>query len=389
MISMIQSIILSYIKKYSTVNIESIKKVANEPSSFIAREVVDLYKRKYITKQENEFHLSNIGEQEKLVPWNMFIINDDEIGGFSAEKFPPRNTDKNGMPVFINIEELYQSIHMDNRKYAYHIFYISKGKKKRIILAPARELKERQRWILRYILKNVELPECVHGFVNNKSIVTNAYCHVNKQEIGCIDIKDFFPSITKKMVVEVFKNLGYSEKISKALAEICTYEGILPQGAPTSPMIANLVLKSLDLELLTYANKNKLVYTRYADDITISGDINIEKHIEYISKKLNEYGFCVNEEKNHIMKDNYRKIVTGLVVTNIVKVPKKYKRKFRQEIYYCKKYGIEQHLKNSGRKSAVNYKEYMYGKAYYIKMVEKEVGEEYLRQLDEIFSAYS
>lgn len=105
-----------------------------------------------------------------------------------------------------------------------------------------------------------------------------------------------------------------------------------------------------------------------------------------MKKIIQKYGFEINEQKTHIMKDNYRKMVTGLVVTDTVKVPQKFKRKFRQEIYYCEKFGVEQHLKNIGRKSAVNFKEYMYGKAYFIKMVEEDVGNKFLKELDQIFS---
>ena len=88
------------------------------------------------------------------------------------------------------------------------------------------------------------------------------------------------------------------------------------------------------------------------------------------------------------MKDNYRKMITGLVVKHDVRIPAAFKKKLRQEIYYCNKYGVSQHLHAIGRDSAVNFREYLYGKAYYVKMVEKECGEKFLQQLDEIFSVY-
>ena len=84
------------------------------------------------------------------------------------------------------------------------------------------------------------------------------------------------------------------------------------------------------------------------------------------------------------MKNPYRKMITGLIVTDTVKVPKYYKRKFNQELFYCEKYGVASHLKNCRTHKKVNFKEYMYGKAYYIKMIEPDFGEEYLRRLDAI-----
>jgi hypothetical protein len=269
---------------------------------------------------------------------------------------------------------------------AYHVFNISKGLKNRLITAPSKNLKLRQRWILKYILNKIALPECVHGFVEHKSIVTNANCHVNKKEIGCLDIKDFFPSISIEQIFEVFKEMGYRDEVANELCMLCTFEKILPQGAPTSPMLANIVFRPVDLEILKYAEENELTYSRYADDITISGNVEIYAHLCEIKRKIEKYDFEINENKTHIMKDNYRKIVTGLVVSDNVKVPQKYKRKFRQEIYYCQRFGVEQHLKNIGKTSAVNFKEYMYGKAYFIRMVEKEVGENFMKQLDEVFS---
>ena len=137
-----------------------------------------------------------------------------------------------------------------------------------------------------------------------------------------------------------------------------------------------------------YAEYNNLNYSRYADDLTLSGNCDITQHLNRMIQEVEKCGYRVNNNKTHIMKDNYRKIVTGLVVNETVKVPKNYKRLFRQEIYYCKKLGIEQHLKNTGRESAVNFREYMYGKAYFIKMVEPENGTRLLKELDDIFDLY-
>lgn len=270
---------------------------------------------------------------------------------------------------------------------AYHVFPLKGTRhKKRGICAPSQQLKSRQRWILENILEKQSIASCVHGFVKGRSIVTNARNHLNKDNILCIDIKDFFPSITTTQVLQQFEKMGYSKSASYQLAEICTYQNILPQGAPTSPYLANLILKPLDIEIMKLADKNDIVYTRYADDITLSSNNDIMNYCLKVEEIINNYGFCVNSEKTHFMTGNHRKIVTGIVLSDKLKVPKEFKRKLKQEIYYCHKFGVTQHLEASNASKSVNYREYLYGKAYYIKMVEPSVGEVYLRQLDEIFS---
>lgn len=387
MISMIHALILSYVNKYGRIDLIEIQTVINEPIGLIAWEAAALYADGYLRKSENGYEVTEKGLHENVSLWNIWLENKKDEDDFGIEENYPKKVNSTGIPYFKNVNELHNILkleHVDCE--SYHMFTISKKHKNRIITAPSKNLKLRQRWILKYILNKVELPDCVHGFVEHKSIVTNAKCHVKKKEIGCLDIKDFFPSISAKNIFKVFKELGYNTELASELCMLCTFEDILPQGAPTSPMLANIVFKPIDLEILEYTKKSNLTYSRYADDITISGDIDIYEPLYEIKKIIEKYGFEINENKIHVMKDNYRKIVTGLVVSDVVKVPKKYKRKFRQEIYYCQKFGIEQHLKNIGRTSAVNFKEYMYGKAYFIKMVEEEAGENFMEQLDEIFS---
>ena len=166
--------------------------------------------------------------------------------------------------------------------------------------------------------------------------------------------------------VRLLKDAGISVKLNCSLT---------PHNAKELPLIVE------------YAKEKKLTYTRYADDLTFStNEYNIEEFIGEIEYIINEFGYALNRDKTHIMKDNYRKMVTGLIVNETVKVPKQFKKTFKQEIYYCQKYGVSQHLQAIGRMSSINFKEYMYGKAYFIKMVERELGEYYLGQLDKIFS---
>lgn len=380
-------IILSYINKFKKVDYVEIQKAINEPLLQLSNVVYDLYNRKYFYLTEDGIgaDVTDLAKGEPIYVWNDWLK--DEQLEYDGNRRYEGIVNQFGVPKIETVDELYEVLSLKGvQRDAYRVFNIYNEEKIRRILAPSKKLKERQKWILRNILSKIELNDCVHGFVKGRSIVTNAKCHVRKKEILCLDISDFFPSIKLKEVVRVFKQLGYIEEVAEELGNLCTFEGVLPQGAPTSPTLSNAIFTIVDEKLIGYSKKNNLVYTRYADDITFSTNMSkIERHTEPIINIINEYGYSINVDKTHIMKDNYRKMVTGLVVNESVKIPKKFKKYFKQEIYYCKKYGVSQHLHAIGRDSAVNFKEYMYGKAYFIKMVERDLGEYYLKQLDELF----
>lgn len=388
-------ILLSYINKFKKIDYIEMQKEINTPILQLSNIIYDLYDRGYffLTDCEGGVEVTEKAKAEPIHVWNAWT-EDEKLDFDGTQKYKgtlneflvPKIEDEKTLVKILKLEPI--------KKYSYHFFEIYNGEKKRMISAPSKELKERQRWILNNILYKVKNKDCVHGFVRGRSIVTNASCHVGKKEILCIDIADFFPSIKLDQVKNIFIKLGYTDQVAQRLGELCTFlpitsqVGELPQGAPTSPALANIVFDAVDSKLLEYANENQLVYTRYADDLTFSTDTsNIEEHLDHIIHFITESGFRINENKTHIMKDNYRKMVTGLIVNEKVKVPKKFKRIFKQELYYCQKYGISQHLQAIGRNNAINFQEYMYGKAYFIKMVEANLGEYYLKQLDELFSS--
>lgn len=255
----------------------------------------------------------------------------------------------------------------------------------RKISAPSRPLKYRQRWILDEILSKIEVMPCCEGFTKGHSIVTNARKHIGYAETLSVDIKDFFPSIKEEQIIEVFQEIGYTQEVAVALSSLCCHEGCLPQGAPTSPQLSNLICKSLDRDFMEFSKRYGLVYSRYADDITLSGNDDLKSTIPRLQEIIKNHGFRTNDRKTRLYTGKHRKIVTGLIVKeNGLRVPREYKRKLRQEIYYCKKFGVTQHLRNTNASKAVNFKEFLYGKAYYIKMVEPSTGEKFLKQLDEI-----
>lgn len=214
----------------------------------------------------------------------------------------------------------------------------------REICAPYPALLYIQRWIYSNILIKIKVSPYCHGFRIGRSIVSNAKWHVNKKEILKIDLSDFFPSITINRVIAVFKELGYNHQVSFYLASLCCLDGKLPQGAPTSPCLSNLILRPLDYRIVKFAKKIGLNYTRYADDLTFSGDEIRVSYINTISRIIEDEGFLVNKDKTRLYKRTGKRIVTGICVTDRLSIPRDYKRKIKQEIYYIKKYGLLDHL---------------------------------------------
>ncbi|MGQ9731216.1 MAG: reverse transcriptase family protein [Candidatus Zipacnadales bacterium] len=236
-----------------------------------------------------------------------------------------------------------------------------RGGGERIILAPKRELKQLQRQVLREILERLPVSEVAHGFVAGRSIVTNARPHVGKRVVVNLDLQDFFPSITLARVRGVFTNLGYSYRVASILALLCTeyerkmhdkggqlaYVSVGPrtlvQGAPTSPALANLVAWKLDRRLAGLAHKLGFTYTRYADDLTFSGDqawlapalVGLVRHI------VAEEGFAINPAKTRIFRRSSKQVVTGLVVNDRVNTPRELRRKIRAILTNAKHTGLQ------------------------------------------------
>jgi len=253
----------------------------------------------------------------------------------------------------------------------------------RVIHIPSKELKKIQKFILENILYSIGCSIAATGFKRDSSIKDNAIRHVNNKYILNLDLIDFFTNIKFEKIKKVFKDIGYNEDVSNILANLCTVKGFLPQGASSSPYLSNLVCRKLDNVLSDFANRNQLNYTRYADDITFSSDNESIKDIKKIYDLIISEGFKINEKKTRLLSSNKRQEVTGLVVNNKVNINRDYIKKLRSEIYFCLKFGVNGHMSRKGITYS-NYKNYLYGKAYYIKMINKEKGENFLKDLDKI-----
>lgn len=227
----------------------------------------------------------------------------------------------------------------------------------RLIESPVKGLKEIQKQVLKKLEPQVSFRPCVYGFIKNRGIAQNAEIHVRQNWLLRLDIKDFFPTITTTRLIGLFKSKQFSMAPSpaRALALICTKDGRLPQGAPSSPILTNILCKGLDYKLQRLAQKHKCYYSRYADDIFISTDkkffpAELASYDEEsasltvghdIISIINSAGFTINEDKSSLKHRSQRQVTTGLVVNQKVNVSKEYVRSVRAALYSWQKFGLE------------------------------------------------
>lgn len=298
----------------------------------------------------------------------------------------------NDVPIIYNLRHLRKILKIrkrDQNKYfgsernEYHCFNIPKksgGVRK--IEAPSDKLKSYQLWIKESILDKIKISENAKGFKKACSILNNAEKHVGKELVINLDLKDFFPSIQYHQVYKIFAYLGYTKEVAHLLTQLCiNKDNVLPQGSPASPIISNIVSLKLDKRLSGLAASYECDYSRYADDITFSGNKGIKKMLPLVKSIITEEGFEVNENKLRLQYSFQRQEVTGLVVNKCVKVSPKLQHELDYAIYYCKKFGVENHMKKIGCTRSF-YKEHLYGIAYFVKMINDEQGNCYLNQLD-------
>lgn len=185
----------------------------------------------------------------------------------------------------------------------------------RHIHAPRTFLKVVQWWILDTILSNVDTHEAAYGFIKGRSFIDNARRHVGANYLLNVDVSNFFGSIQTTSVYPLFIKLGYSPSVSAELTEIVSYAGFLPQGAPTSPYISNIIMHPIDNSLQEYSRRLGITYTRYADDMSFSSEERIPVEIiDTVSAEIARIGLRLNLSKTRFMGKNQQKEVTGIVI---------------------------------------------------------------------------
>ena len=255
-----------------------------------------------------------------------------------------------GLPIIYSVDHLAAKRRMSgnrlhwmarNQKRFYTEFQIPKSNgERRTILAPNGALRTQQEWILRRILNGRTSHPCAFGFVPGRSIVDNARRHTGRDVVVRIDLKDFFPTITHREVRKVFERLGYPYRVANLLANLCTVDGHLPQGAPTSPSLSNLVCQRLDRRFAGLRRKLKFWYTRYADDLVFSSNNpKLPSLIPFFKEVIQEEGFEVNDAKVQVMRQGQQQKVTGVVVNRKPNVSREQRRRLRAALHRLKTQG--------------------------------------------------
>lgn len=251
----------------------------------------------------------------------------------------PKIINSNDMASSIGVspQMIYVLSGADNFKYYKNFKIPKRDGTSRNIHKPSYSMKVIQRWILQEILYKIPPTEYSYGFKKSKGspLKKNAEVHSENLFIMKMDLKNFFPSVKRKKIYHLFSQIGYNEVVSNLLTNLTTINGMLPQGAVTSPYIASLVCRNLDKRISKYCNKRQIKYSRYADDLIFSSnDKNQVKSIYNMIKKIVEdEGFLLNVEKTKVMTPKIRKSITGVTVNNGIKAPKKMKKKIRAMIH--------------------------------------------------------
>jgi len=343
----------------------------------------------HINQIEQAFHaMTSKRDLLRLLNWVNYLIHGDKAKGFQLKSLTYYSNP--------NIAK--------NRYTSFAINKKSGGE--RTIHAPVKGLKAFQK-ALNVVLQCVHTPhEAATGFIWDKSIVDNARKHVGKHYVFNTDLKDFFPSIDQARFWGRLKhppfNLNEENgtlKLANIIAGLCGAEleverlkdgkwiqqnrFVLPQGAPTSPSVSNIIAKRLDYKLTGLAKRFGCTYTRYADDLTFSSMHNVYKKNSAFRNELKRIveaeNFHIKESKTRLIEDIYRQEVTGLVVNEKVNVNRRYVKTLRMWLYYWEKYGYEKaaeifkkdYKKDKGhvKKGEPNFKKVLGGKLQYMKMV--------------------
>lgn len=312
--------------------------------------------------------------------------------GLSDTKNREELLHRHELPIFQDAEDMARQIGITvndlrflafHRKVSkiHHYTRFSMPKKsggERIISAPMPRLKKVQHWILHHLLSKVPIHDAAHGFRVGRSIVTNATPHLRASIVLNLDLQDFFPSIDYHRVRGLFRALGYADAFSMVLALICTEADVdafnldgeryfiangprkLPQGAPTSPAITNILCSRLDRRLHVVAQRSGFVYTRYADDLTFSAQgfapvdgaplqaPSVGPLLRQLHFVIGAEGFRIHPQKTRILRKSRRQEVTGIVVNQQLSIHRETLRRFRALLFQIKKDGPEgKHWGNS------------------------------------------
>ena len=280
----------------------------------------------------------------------------------------------------------------------YKYYYLRKENgKHRKIYVPFSTLKSHQRFITALLSEAESVNEHAFAYVKGKSIKEMAVIHHESGNDIMIklDIEGFFDAITFDRVYHIFKKYTCGNKaLCTFLANMCTVQGRLAQGAPTSPIISNLVFRDIDEIIAGYCESKNIIFTRYSDDMVfsfasnsnrVSNDITIKKIIGFIRRLLRSYGFKLNENKIKVVTKGGRYNVLGINIGGSrIRVPKVYKKDICKVMHYIKKFGLENHIEHSEgfqldemesekkKQACIDYLRKLEGKIQYVLYIEPD-----------------
>ena len=239
----------------------------------------------------------------------------------------------------------------------YHHFSIAKRPGKvRLISAPDRRLKMLQQKLLPLLDQLYRVRTPVHGFVPNRSVKTNAQSHGSRRFVINLDLQDYFPTITENRVRGLLHSIGLQHRVAEIVARLCCFDDRLPQGAPTSPTLSNMICFRLDTDLMQIAKSARAIYTRYADDITFSsyqppaplfesslppsGRFSPDMLSLAVREAFSVNGFTIHPDKAHYADRNSRRIVTGVKINAGLNVDRRYIRNIRAALHSIEQTGL-------------------------------------------------
>ncbi len=290
------------------------------------------------------------------------------------------------------------------RHYHYRILAKQSGNI-RLIESPKPRLKQIQRRILDEVLSKVPPHGAVHGFVKERSIMTFAAPHTNKGLVLRMDLRDFFPSFIRARIQAMFRTMGYPESVADLLGGLCTtitprdiwtraafgedplhlwesrwetqavyFQPHLPQGAPTSPALANLCAFHLDCRLAGLAESTGVTYTRYADDLAFSGDKDFERRVlrfsSHVAAIADQEGFKVHHRKTRIMRQGVRQHLAGIVINQHMNIRRADFDRLKAVLTNCVRLGPDAQNRNA----VSDFRLHLAGRVSFVEMINPAKG---------------
>ena len=385
--------------------LERLKKSREQRKANKERRVQERKDRAEAWKEKQSRQISYLGKEYS----STLSQTESDAARLSANGLPQLNTADGlaeAMEISVGLLRFLAFGRRTSRISHYHQFSIAKKSGgRREISAPMPRLKNAQRWILENVLYSPVINDSAHGFRPACSIVTNAKPHVGAKLVVNMDMEDFFPTVKYPRVKGLFRNMGYSGSLSTIMAMICTQaettkvdidnqtyfvargERFLPQGAPTSPAITNLICRGMDARINRIADKLGFIYTRYADDMTFSSkaaDADAGRLIRQVKYIVQEESFHVHPDKTRVLRSGRRLEVTGLTVNEKVSVSRKQLRNFRATLHQIERDGPTG--KSWGQSPDVIAS--IYGFANFVAMVDPEKGKKFQLQVQRIIEKH-